>query len=57
MKYRITVSGCDDETTVDLDMTGAEVAFAEKLAEAVTEASEYSCQPKMRVAPTPEEAA
>jgi hypothetical protein len=57
MKYRITVTGCDDDNTVDLDLTDAEVTFAKRLAEALTEASQYGCQPRMRVEPTPEDPA
>lgn len=47
--YAITVSGCDDSTTVEMPLTDAGAEALLRAAEAITEASEYPCMPKMRV--------
>jgi hypothetical protein len=48
--YAIKVSGCDDSTTVQVELTDAEVAAVRRVADAVTAASDYGCMPRMRVA-------
>lgn len=47
--HGIRVSGCDDATHVNLDLTETELAVVRRLAAALEEASSYSCQPTMRV--------
>ena len=47
--YRITLSGCDDTTYIDIDLTEQELAFANRLAEASVRESDYGCMPTMRV--------
>lgn len=46
---KITVDGCDDYTEVTMQMTDAELAFLQKVAAAITNASEYGCMPRMEV--------
>lgn len=45
--HYITVSGCDDSTTVTMDVTEPEFEFLRRLAEQITAASSYGCQPRM----------
>jgi hypothetical protein len=52
-RYEITVSGCDDSTRIETELTGVEFAFVSKLAERITEASTYGCMPTMHVAKLP----
>lgn len=47
--HRITVSGCDDSTIVDMLLRQDEVALIERVAKAVTEASAYDCMPTMGI--------
>jgi len=49
--HTVTVSGCDDKTRVVMPLTAAEAALIGRLADAITEASETECMPKMRIAP------
>lgn len=49
--YHITVSGCDGETEVDLELTNNEAQTIVRLAEAVTAASTYGCEPRMCIEP------
>lgn len=46
----IYVVGCDDATAVVLDLTDDEYAVAQRIATAVTEASEAGCQPTIQTA-------
>lgn len=48
-KYKITVSGCDDETSIEMEMNDAESAFMNAVATRITEASTCVCQPRMTV--------
>lgn len=48
-KFRITVSGCDDSTTIEKKLTDAELRLIEVVAHEITEASEYGCMPTMEV--------
>jgi hypothetical protein len=45
--WRISVDGCDDSTTVEMDLTEAEAAVVERVARAITEESSYGCMPTM----------
>ena len=47
MRYRITLWGCDDHTTVQWELSSAEVDFVTRLAEATETASRYQCQPTL----------
>jgi hypothetical protein len=47
MKYRIKVSGCDDSTYINRDLTEQEYAFLVSIAADITEASTYGCMPTM----------
>lgn len=53
--YRIRASGCDDSTHVDLDLTDDEAAAVRKVAEAITEASQFGCMPVLSIKPAAEE--
>ena len=47
MTVEINVFGCDDATTIQLDVTDEEAAFLDKVAGLITKASTYKCQPTM----------
>lgn len=47
--YDITVTGCDDSTTIQLALTNREFEFIHRVAEATTDASSYDCKPRMSV--------
>jgi hypothetical protein len=47
--YAITVQGCDGETRIEIELTPAQHALADRIADAICAASEYSCQPVMRI--------
>jgi hypothetical protein len=49
--HTITVSGCDDSTTVVLPLTAVEAAVVRRVAEAISDASEFGCMPTMSVTP------
>jgi len=49
MKVKIVVDGCDDETSVTLDVTKEERYFVDKLATLITMTSDSGCQPRMTV--------
>ena len=51
----IYVSGCDDSTAVVLDLNDAEYLVAQRIAEAITQASTYGCMPNMETASEGEE--
>ena len=54
MQHRIKVSGCDDSTIVDLDLTDEQVATVRMVAAAITAESQFSCMPRMKVDPDDE---
>lgn len=47
----ITVEGCDDRTTITVDLAPERLAFLTEIAEKITAASEFSCMPKMTIKP------
>ena len=49
MKVRITLSGCDDTTTIDTEVTSEQFDFLKSLVERSAAASEYGCQPRLYV--------
>ncbi|MGH3834160.1 MAG: hypothetical protein ACRDSF_00430 [Pseudonocardiaceae bacterium] len=51
---RITLSGCDDSTKVDIELTDDERALVQRIGQLTKERSEYDCQPTMHVEDTPE---
>lgn len=51
MKYKISVMGCDDSTHIEMDLAPPSVALVSRIAEAITEASEYNCMPRMHIKP------
>lgn len=48
--YTIRASGCDDATTVYLQLTDSEAAAVAKVARAITAASGCSCEPRLFIA-------
>lgn len=51
MKYVITVSGCDDSTSIVMKLTEEQHAFLCDVARRITDKSDYVCMPTMRVEP------
>jgi hypothetical protein len=49
VKVRVILSGCDDATYVDTEVTEAQFEFLQALTEQVEDASAYRCQPTLRV--------
>jgi len=49
-RVQIRLCGCDDETELLMDVTDEQRAFLEELAKRSAEASEYGCQPRLKVA-------
>lgn len=47
----ITVAGCDDSTTITVDLTPSRLAFLTEIAQKITAASESGCMPKMAIKP------
>jgi hypothetical protein len=47
--YRVVVNGCDDYTTVKIELNDVEFELIKTLCEKVTEASEYMCMPTMEI--------
>lgn len=47
--FTVTVSGCDDSTTVEIEGDYIYLRSILALAEAVNAASDYSCQPTIQV--------
>lgn len=45
----LRVAGCDDSTSVDLVVTEEQETFLREVAERVTAAATYQCQPDMKV--------
>lgn len=48
-EYLVEVSGCDDATVLIIQAEDAEFAIIKELADKVTEASTYACQPTMSI--------
>ena len=48
-KYEITVTGCDDETAVTMELTAQEYELIDRLADLICTRSEYSCMPVMEI--------
>lgn len=46
----ITLSGCDDNTKVIVELTGQERALLERIGDLTVRKSECSCQPRLKVA-------
>lgn len=55
--YEITLSGCDDSTTIRMELSAAEAVLMRKVRDRVAKRSDYSCQPTMMVerAPKPKQ--
>ncbi len=49
MMYRVTLLGCDDWTTIDIDLTEDEKKLLERIAGMSEERSSYGCQPTLGV--------
>lgn len=47
--YRISLDGCDDSTSVEMELTPAELATLFRVAEELNAESSYGCQPVMRI--------
>ena len=48
-KYEITVTGCDDETIVYMELSAQEYELINHLADLIRTRSEYSCMPVMEI--------
>ena len=48
-RLRIHVSGCDDTTTIEIEVPEGTVGTIEEIAEQICEASTYGCMPTMTV--------
>ena len=48
-KYEITVTGCDDETVVTMELTAQEYELIDRLADLICTRSAYSCMPVMDI--------
>lgn len=48
-KYRVEVYGCDDSTSVEEELTDREYDFLKRIADNITNASEYGCMPTMNI--------
>lgn len=49
MKMRIILSGCDDSTVVEMEVTPKELEFLEYLQKEVNDTSSYACMPKLEL--------
>jgi hypothetical protein len=49
VKVRIAVHGCDDSTEIEATLDVDSVCLLEHVAEEISAASEYGCQPTMEV--------
>ena len=50
MRYEISLMGCDDTTTFDINLTADQAALVRKIAAMSLAESEYGCMPIMSVA-------
>lgn len=48
-KYKITVYGCDDDTSIEIELSYDEFQIIRIVADLITEASEYRCMPTMEI--------
>lgn len=48
-KYEITVTGCDDETVVYMELSAQEYELINRLADLISTRSAYSCMPVMDI--------
>lgn len=48
-KYEITVTGCDDKTTVYMELSDREHNLINRLADMIYDSSAYSCMPVMEI--------
>lgn len=48
-RYLIDVIGCDDTTSVDMELNDAEVPTVVRIVNQCCLESQYGCQPKMRL--------
>ena len=48
-EYEITVTGCDDETVVTMELTAQEHELIDQLADLIRTHSTYSCMPVMEI--------
>lgn len=51
-RYSITLSGCDDLTTFEEELTSREFALLKRLAERSKEVSTYGCMPVLKIQET-----
>ena len=49
MKYRIIISGCDDQTVIVRELADEQVVLLDSLAAGFKQASTYGCMPTMRL--------
>lgn len=49
MKYRISVQGCDDSTTIVKELTEEELKLIQSVAKEITATSTYMCMPIMEI--------
>lgn len=54
-KYEITLMGCDDNTTFEIELTETEKELVDKLCRISKETSTYGCMPIMECAKKQEE--
>lgn len=57
--YRIRITGCDDSTTIDMELSPAALRAVEAVAAASASASTYDCMPTLTIkkCPTKKDAA
>lgn len=48
-RCRIVVQGCDDNTTIEMDLEDEELELLSKVAAEITKTSMCACQPRMTV--------
>lgn len=48
-KYKVCVDGCDDSTSIEIELTDEQAETVRNVAERITEASTYGCMPKMSI--------
>jgi len=49
MNYEITLNGCDDWTTIEIELSETELALVKKIKAKVNKKSTYHCMPTMTV--------
>lgn len=48
-KCKITVHGCDDDTSIEIELSHDEFQIIQIVADLITDASEYRCMPTMEI--------